>query len=349
MARRHRRKGYFLADFYARKALNVRDSSMSMADATAHVAVERFPYLVIPGVGASIFRLHGSDQRQLGRIRDRLFGNGRTDKVWTNLNIAKDFHSYVKAMMRQRDVHVHCVFEQEDGPGDHMLVEMAVLPAETIVRRRLTTETVFEQYVSARASEDSGYSVSGGPREYFYVFSEREMFFLRWPLAPSSGRPPVEVARRAGRALDRYADRGLKTAYAGARPDETFLTVARARAGRSINTVEEMEHLNAVIGDRLYRIPPDPMTEYFFVDRLIRSKVAAANVRAYVLHEFNRQILTRWCDLNAWDVAELQLAPCLFSAAEWRDLGNDYKAGSASLEDVLAAAEAEDEASRRFD
>lgn len=72
-----------------------------------------------------------------------------------------------------------------------------------------------------------------------------------------------------------------------------------------------------------------------------------SRVRAYLFSEFNRQVLDRWTGLNGWPPARVLPRRTFWSEAEWLDLHRSYIAGTATIEDVVAAAEVEWE-SRRF-
>ena len=169
---------------------------------------------------------------------------------------------------------------------------------------------MYEQYVSLRAFEGSNYVMDGGPREHFAEFDEQEVLHLRWPLPePGGARSPAAAALRAGRDIGRNAERMVLVAQAGAETKETFLSLARARAGAFSDALETEQIGSAKVKDMLfypgaYEAPVFPWvehaTDYFLADRALRSRVAICQLRDYLFAAFNEQVLARWTQLNGW-------------------------------------------------
>ena len=92
----------------------------------------------------------------------------------------------------------------------------------------------------------------------------------------------------------------------------------------------------------------EPVTEFFAADRILRGRIAIANVRDYVFREFNRQVIGLWVRFNDWQDIRLELRPKLLTAEEWATLRQELHTGTVSLEDVRAVVHAEAETVRAF-
>jgi hypothetical protein len=92
----------------------------------------------------------------------------------------------------------------------------------------------------------------------------------------------------------------------------------------------------------------DHITDFFAADRILRGRVAIAQIRDYLFGEFNRQVIRQWARLNKWKEIRLELRPRLLTADEWNALRGELHAGKLGLEDVLAAVHAEAETVRAF-
>ncbi len=126
-------------------------------------------------------------------------------------------------------------------------------------------------------------------------------------------------------------------------PRRTTWISARGRLASIGDVLEREKELEAVLADMMYIPPQEALTEYFRVDRIIRSRVAAFDVREYIIERFNAHVLKRWCALNSWQEIELVFTLPVWSRADWLALGRAYRLGDATFDDVVAAIEAERE------
>jgi hypothetical protein len=152
--------------------------------------------------------------------------------------------------------------------------------------------------------------------------------------------------------------RSLLAARSQAEPEETFITLARGRAGAYRETVEQQRVASARIKDMLFypgaqeaEIWPwaPELPDYFMADRILRSRIAICQVRSYLLDEFNRQLVIPWSERNGWPAACLVLRPDHFTEQEWRAMRSDLEDGKLDLADVKAAVQAEWECARESD
>jgi hypothetical protein len=72
-----------------------------------------------------------------------------------------------------------------------------------------------------------------------------------------------------------------------------------------------------LVGDRLFLPPDEDITEYFHVDRLVRSRIAACEVREYLLGEVSRQLLRTWAHRIGWPTLSLVLRRACWSISDW--------------------------------
>jgi hypothetical protein len=318
-----------------------------MADPRIRNASDTFAFHVLPDIDEDTLIVECEDEVVSKVIADALLDRSSSSQIWAQPNLPMELHSWISGMIEERDVFVQLAFDQEDERHPLMLVAAAQLAPETILIKGRGPDTRYEQYASVRAFDGTSISVIGGQRERLVVFRADEVLYLRWPLdEPSKEIPPESAARKASRAIDRYAQQMLLNARSGAEPDETFLPLARARAGAYADALEKEKLQDATISDRLFQPIDEDVTEFFFVDRLVRSRVAASRVRSYVFNEFNRQVLEQWTKLNDWPRARLSPRRTFWSEAEWLDLHRAYKTGEATVEDVVAAAALEWESLR---
>lgn len=338
-------RGFYTMDNYASFALDTRPPiGSSMADARIHNASETFSYLVIPDIDEDSLVVECSDSDVAETVRETLFDWSSRHDLWDQPNMAMELRSWVTGMLTFRDVYIHFALERVGDDEPWKLIFVGWLPPETIIVRGQDKHRRYEQFVSKHWPEGGSISVMGGPREFLEVFSADEIVHLRWPLhEPSRTRAPEAVARRVGRSLDRYANRLLAGARAGAEPEETFLPVARGRAGAYAGALDHEKVQDAVVGDRLFQPPDEDVTEYFYVDRLVRSRIAACEVRDYVLAQVSEQLLGRWAQRNGWPDIALRLRRECWSVHDWRALHDEYRSGNASVEDMVAAARVEQE------
>lgn len=350
--RRHRAKGlrgFYSGDSYAAFSLATRSPvGASMADARIHSASETFAFHVVPDIDETGFKVECEDERVRKVISDSLLERSSRSQIWTQPNLSMEMHLWISEMVEQRDVYLQVVFDQVDDAAPWMLSAVVALAPETLVVKGSGAKTQYEQYASVRAFEGTGVGVIDGPRERLVLFRADEILHLRWPLDQlDDGISPEAAARRASRAIDRHAQEMLLNARAGADPRETFLPLARARAGAYADALEKEKLQDAIVSDRLFQPVDEDVTEFFYVDRLVRSRLAVSRVRAYLFSEFNRQVLDRWTGLNGWPPARVLPRRTFWSEAEWLDLHRSYISGTATIEDIVAAAEVEWEL-RRF-
>lgn len=338
-------RGFYTMDNYASLALKMRPPiGSSMADARLHNASQTFSYRVIPDIDEDSLVVECADRDVAETVRETLFDWSSRRDLWDQPNMPMELRSWVTGMLTFRDIYVHFELERVDDSEPWKLIFVGWLPPETIIVRGRGEKRRYEQFVSKRWPEGGGISVMGGPREFLEVFSADEIVHLRWPLhEPSGTRAPEARARLVGRPLDRYANRLLDGARAGAEPEETFLPVARGRAGAYADALDHEKIHDAVVGDCLFQPPDEDITEFFYVDRLVRSRIAACDVRDYVLAQVSKQLLGRWARRNGWPDVTLRLRRECWSVQDWRALHDEYRRGNATIEDVIAAARAENQ------
>lgn len=313
-----------------------------MADARIHNASETFSYLVIPDIGEDSLVVECSDSDVAETVRETLFDWSSRHDLWDQPNMAMELRSWVTGMLTFLDVYIHFELERVGEDEPWKLSFVGWLPPETIVVRGQDKHRRYEQFVSKHWPGGGGISVIGGPREFLEIFSADEIVHLRWPLhEPSRTRAPEAAARRVGRSLDRHADRLLAGARAGAEPEEMFLPVARGRAGAYAGALDHEKIQDAIVGDRLFQPPDEDVTEYFYVDRLVRSRIAVCEVRDYLFAQVSEQLLAPWSALNAWPTVRLTLRRECWTVDEWRALHAEYQRGQATIDDVLAAVKVE--------
>lgn len=90
----------------------------------------------------------------------------------------------------------------------------------------------------------------------------------------------------------------------------------------------------------------DSVTEFFLADRILRSRIAIAQIRDYLFAEFNRQVIGAWAQLNGWGEIRLELRPRLFTVEDWMETRAQLRLCEIDLADVRAAARAEAETAR---
>lgn len=341
-------RGFYTMDNYASYALNARPPiGTSMADAGIHNATQTFSYRVLPDIDEDALVVECADDDVAARVSETLFSRSSRLDLWDQPNMAMELRSWVTGMMTFHDVYVHFVLDRADEQHPWTLTFVGWLPPETVVVRGRGAHARYEQYVSKRWPEGRSIVVSGGTREFLEVFTGDEILHLRWPLdQPSERLAPERAARRAGGPVDRYAERLLAGARAGAEPHETFLPIARGRAGAYAGSLDSEKLYDAVVGDRLFKPPEDEITEYFYVDRLVRARIAACDVRDYVLVQLSEQLLGRWARLNGWPRIRLRLRRECWTVHDWEAIRDEYRSADATLDDVMAADRLEWESAR---
>jgi hypothetical protein len=189
------------------------------------------------------------------------------------------------------------------------------------------------------------------------VFSEGEVLHLRWPLPEPGGRAPAEVALGIGRRVEGAANREILKVRSSAEPNESYLSLARARAGAYGDPLAVQKRLSARISDMLFYPGADesemylwaePVTDFFAADRILRGRIAIAQIRGYVFREFNRQVIGPWVHMNNWQEIRLELRPKLLTADEWAAMRDELHTGAIDLGDVRAVVHAEAETVRGF-
>ena len=348
-------KPFFLADRYAAIALgSYHETGSSFADLDIHVSARGLSHTVVPEIDEDVLAVVGDVDEQVSAVRDALLSRWTRRELWSQPTLPMELQSYVAQLLEHGEVFIHLLFEQAKS-GDYSLFRTRWLAPETIVIRR-DAATTFEQFVSWRAYKGEGSSVTGDPTDHFVEFQEDEVFYLRWPLdEPAGSRAPAGAALRLGKRIARAAHRGILRARAAAEPDETYWSVARARAGDYDNELEVQEGLSARAKDMLFypgadeaEVFPwaDSVTDYFLADRILRSRIGIARIRDYLFREFNRQVIGTWVRLNGWSAIRLELRPQLFTVEDWSAMRVELRSGEIDLEDVRAAIRAEAETAR---
>jgi hypothetical protein len=351
-------KPFFMPDRYAATALGTNyQPGGSLADIDITVAARGLSGTVIPDIDEDFLTVVGDVRDEVSAVSDVLLGRGSRRELWNQPTLPMELRSYVAQLVEHGEIFIHLLFERSPKSGDYSLFKTRWLPHETIIVRHGPPLT-YEQFVSWRAYRGGpGYSVAGDPIDHFCVFPEDEVLHLRWPLSEPGGPAPAAAALRVGKRIERAANRGVLNARAGAEPNESYLPVARARAGAYANALDVQKALSARDRDMLFypgadeaeAYPwADSLTDFFAADRILRSRVAIAQIRDYVFSEFNRQVIEPWSRLNKWKNIRLELRPTLLTAEEWTVVRAELHAGKVDLEDVGAAVHAEAETARAF-
>jgi hypothetical protein len=349
------KKPFFLGDRYAAIALGSHHETRgSFADLDIHVSARGLSNTVIPEIDEEVLTVVGDVDEQVAAVRDVLLSRWTRRELWNQPTLPMELQSYVAQLLEQGEVFIHLLFEQGKS-GDYSLFKTRWLAPETIVVRR-GRATTYEQFVSWRAYTGSGYSVAGDPTDHFAEFQEDEILHLRWPLdEPGGSRGPATAALRLGKRIAVAANRGILRARAGAEPEETYWSIARARGGAYNDALDVQKALSARAKDLLFypgadeaEVFPwaDSITDFFLADRILRSRSAIAQIRDYLFAEFNRQVIGTWVRLNGWSEIRLVLRPQLFTVEDWRAMRAQLRSGEIDLEDVRAAVRSEAEAAR---
>jgi hypothetical protein len=354
-----RGRAFFGQDRYARFALgSLHETGSSFADGDIYVAARGVSQSVIPDIDESVLAVTGEVAEQVDAVRDVLLGRRSRRELWNEPTLPMELQAYVSQLINRGELFIHLYFDRSSESNLYSLFKTTWLAPETMLHREHRGTNVYEQFASRRAFEGSGYVVSGDPTDHLVEFPENEILHLRWPLnEPDATLPPARAALKFGKQVAREAQRSLLAARAGAEPTETYLPIARARAGAFADALERQKILSARIKDMLFypgaseaeAFPwVDAITDYFAADRTIRSRIAICEIREYLLDEFNRQVIRTWSQLNSWREVRLQLRPVLFTTAEWRTMRRQLSAGELGLDDVRAAVHLEYETGSAF-
>jgi hypothetical protein len=356
---RSKPRGFFGHDHYAARALGTeREVGSSFADADIHVGARGLSESVIPDSDEQVLKLEGDYPEQVKAVEEVLLERSSGRELWTQYSLPAELQSYVTELVEHGEIFVHFYFDRLDQSRSYSLFETTWLAPETMLRRTRDGREVYEQFASRQAFQESGYALMEEPREYLCEFATDEVLHLRWPLQePDPKRSPAQVALDLGEQVARYANRSLLAARASVETEETFLPLARAKAGAYADALERQQNLSAAIKDMLFY--PGAMeaeiwpwvketTDYFRADRMLRSRIGICKIREYLFGEFNRQVLKRWVRLNDWGEIRLSLRPVLFTEADWRGMRTELEQGQLTLEDVRAAILAEWDAGHQF-
>jgi hypothetical protein len=349
-----RAQTFFGRDRYAAFALNeTADPDGSWAGGDVYVAARGVSQSVIPSVDGGILRVQGEVAEEADAVAEILFSRSSRRELWDQPNLAMELQSYVVQLIQSGELFIRLRLDRASTEDPYSLLAADWLAPETVLRRRHGNRVVYEQYVSVRAFEDPSYVVEGTPREHLAEFLAEEVLHLQWPLdEPGGSGSPAAAALRAGVKMERQAQLVLLSAQAGAEPEETFLPVARARAGAFAGALEAQQIASARVKDMLfypgaYEAAAFPWvqdaTDFFLAERALQSRVAICRLREYLFSAFNEQVLARWTRLNGWGAVRLELAGDVFSEEDWVQMHSELRQGGLSYEDVLAAIAAESE------
>lgn len=354
--RKRRARGVFYGrDHYAAFALGLdRVIGSSHADADIFVSARGAAATVVPEIDDGILGVRADVPAQGEHIWGVLHERHRRQGMWNAPNLAMELRQYVVQLIEFGEIYLRLEFLR--GPtGTYDLASVTSLSPETMLRRRGGADAPFEQFVSRRAFDGSGLTVVGEMEEQIAEIPANEVARLTWPF-DTAGASPAQAALELGRKADRSSDLTLRSGHAGAFPDETFLPIARARAGAYSDALETRQTVSARIKDQLFYPGTDEaewfpwisgVTAYFAADRILRSRTALSSLREHLFRQFNAQVLGPWRDLNGWGDVELEIRADLFSTADWEDLRRGLATGDVDLEDVKAALRLEQETARQ--
>lgn len=304
---------------------------------------------VIPGIDQSSLRVIGEHPEQVDAIADVVFERGR-ESLWDEPTLPMQLHAWVKQLILDGELIVHLDFQRPAAAEPYRLERATWMGPETVRRRG----EIYEQFVSHRAFEEPGIIVAE-PQDQLVALPAQKILHVSWPF-PTGGRSPVAATAKLRRRIEREMRRGLLAARAGAEPKETFLPIARGRAGAYRQALERQKLDSARIKDMLYypgayeafAFPwVEETTDYFMAERMLRSRIAVCKLRTHLLEQINAQLLRRWTQLNGWGSVTLELATDTFTEEDWRQMRRQLDEGSVTLQDVQAAVVAEAEAGRR--
>jgi hypothetical protein len=350
---------FFGQDRYAAFALGTyHQVGSSLADSDIFVAARGLSESVVPEIDEEVLVVEGAHEEQARGVRSVLLERYSARDLWVQPTLPMELQSYIKELMEHGEIFIRLTFGRSARSEPYSLHGTTWLSPETVLYRSRPGGGVYEQYASRRALEGSGYIVEGEPREHLVEIPEDEVFHLRWPMAAPDPRvAPAQAALKLGKQAERYAERTLLAARAGAEPDETFLSIARARAGAFSGALEAQKITSARIKDMLFypgayeaRVFPwvDELTNYFAADRILRSRIAICHLREYLFTEFNRQVLQPWSSLNGWADVTLGLRPVLFTKEDWRSMREELDRGTTTLDDVHEAVALEYESGHQY-
>ena len=337
----------FGADRYAQSAFG----QLEDLGPDVFVAIRGLSETVVPGFDDRAMEIVGDDPRAVDVARGRLLGRWEGRELWVEPTLAMELQRYVAALATRGDIYVHFVFEQPSPSEPWVPVDTTWLAPETLVARWAKGGKVYEQFMSAGRFAGEPVREDGELRDALVEILATEVLHLRWPLdVPGPDHSPVRGVRALERRVTRESHRSLLALRAQADQEETFLPLARARAGAYADALEEQQAASARIKDLLlypgaYEAETFPwagdVTDYFLAERILRARIGICRVREYLFDEVNRQVLAHWSALNGWGEVRLRLRADVFSEADWRDMLDELTRGRVSLDDVRAAVIAE--------
>jgi hypothetical protein len=353
-----RRRVFHGPDRYAARAMGrFRGADGSFATSDIDVAIRGVADSVIPDIDESVLTVDGDNGVAVAGIERMLLRRHGRHKPWSEPSLPMELRSYVGRMMRGRDLYA-CLEYGEDEQGTVTLADTTWLSPETVIPRERNNKVVYEHYVSRRAFEGSGYALSGESREWYTELAEDEVLHLRWPLEqPDPKRAPALAALEVGKEVAEQSGRAMLNSRASVEADETYLPIARARAGDFHDAFDRQKDLSARVKDMLFypgaleaEVFPwvDPTLDYFAADRILRSRIAICRIRSYLFEQFNQQVVHRLTRLNEWGEVNLRLRPALFGEQDWRDMRSQLVTGDVTVEDARAAVQAEADAGHQF-
>ncbi len=352
MRRNRRRQGrtVWWRDRYAAFALGtLEDVEGGFGGTDVFVASRGLADTVIPGIAQNSLRVVGQHPEQVDAIADVVFERGR-DRLWDEPTFPMQLHAWIKQLVHDGELIVHLDFQRPAAAEPYRLERATWMGPETVRRRG----GIYEQFVSHRAFEQAGIIVAE-PEDQLVELPAQEILHVSWPF-PTRGRSRLADTTKLRRRIEREMRRGLLAARAGAEPKETFLPIARGRAGAYRQALERQKLDSARIKDMLYypgayeafAFPwVEETTDYFMAERMLRSRIAVCKLRRHLFEQINTQLLQRWTHLNGWDSVTLELATDTFTEEDWRQMRRQLDEGAITLQDVQAAIAAEAEAGRR--
>jgi hypothetical protein len=353
-------RAIFGQDRYAAAALGTDHViGSSFADADLFVGKRGLSESVVPGIDNDVLNVESDDAVAADVVRRVLLDRGLSRELWNQPTLPMALQGFVGELVDRGRLYVHLEFGRATTDDPYLLLDTTWLAPETLVLRERDGRRFYEQFVSRhRFAGEPGVILDSEPDDDLVEIPSDEVLYLRWPLEqPDARHPPSHCALRLGETVGRHTEHSLLSARAAAEPEETFLPLARARAGAFANALEKQKDVSARIKDILlypgaYEAEffpwVDDVTDYFRADRMLRSRIGICRIRDYVFAEFNRQVLDRWARLNAWGKVRLVHRADLFSEEDWRAMHRDLMPGALSLDDVRAAIAAEYESAASY-
>lgn len=178
-----------------------------------------------------------------------------------------------------------------------------------------------------------------GLREIRIDFEPDEVFFIEWGFdgEAKKGKPPlrrsIPLVKEMYKFLE-YINLRIKAEY---RPEDRSYAVESAQFTPWEEAVKKNDQCKMRIQDALGVKPEAPMTEYYDIYQFIKSRRKIAQIREYLLSEFNEQIVNRISKKNDFPESPMIKLVGYKSVSEIEELFDDFKNKEISSKEVMDA------------